>query len=153
MTASAPSGADPADLQADVAQLTGLLEAEHAAVYGYGTLGGRLDARSRPAALSAYDAHRARRDSLPARLRERSAPIPAAAPGYDVAVATQVEAMALAVRLEEGMAYRWRDLIAATRDPALRAAGVSGLQETAVRAAEWRRRLGTRPPTVALPGS
>ncbi|MCW2608169.1 MAG: hypothetical protein JWO60_2862, partial [Frankiales bacterium] len=28
-----------------------------------------------------------------------------------------------------------------------------GLQETAVRAATWRRRLGVRPPTVPLPGS
>lgn len=137
----------------DVALLTDLLEAEHAAVYGYGTLGGRLDAQTRPAALTAYDVHRARRDSLAARLAERQAPVPVALPAYDVAVADQTAALGLAVRLEEGLAARWLALVAGAQDPALRAAGVAGLQETAVRAATWRRRLGVRPPTVALPGS
>ena len=57
------------------------------------------------------------------------------------------------MRIEEGLAARWRDLVAGATEPALRALGVSGLQESAVRAAEWRRRAGTRPPTVALPGT
>ncbi len=136
----------------DVALLTDLLQAEHAAVYGYGTLGGRLDARTRPAALTAYDVHRARRDTLAARLRERGGPVPVALAAYDVAVPDRPSALALAVRLEEGLATRWLALVAGATDPALRAAGVSGLQETAVRAATWRRLLGTVPPTVALPG-
>ena len=142
----------PAD-DADVALLRSLLEAEHAAVHGYGTLGGRLDAATRPAALSAHDAHRARRDSLAARVRERGGEPPAALPAYDVAVADQTAALALAVRLEEGLAQRWLALVAGAGDAGLRATGVAALQETAVRAAQWRLRLGVRPPTVALPGS
>ena len=137
----------------DVDLLVSLLEAEHAAVYGYGTLGGRLDAVTRPDALAAYDAHRARRDGLEARLRERGAQAPVAPAAYDVAVATAAAALVLAVRLEEGLATRWLALVAGAQDPALRALGVAGLQETAVRAASWRRRLGLRPPTVALPGA
>jgi hypothetical protein len=136
----------------DVSLLTALLEAEHAAVYGYGTLGGRLDATTRPAALAAFDAHRLRRDSLVARLRERGATAPPTLAAYDVAVATPAQALALAVRLEEGLSARWRDLVGGTTDPALRRLGVSGLEETAVRAAQWRKRQGRTPPTVALPG-
>lgn len=136
----------------DVTLLQDLLAAEHAAVYGYGTLGGRLDATVRPDALTAYDVHRARRDSLAARLRERSAPAPVALPAYDVAVPTQAAALGLAVQLEEGLSVRWLRLVGGALDPALRALGVAGLQETAVRAASWRRRLGVQPATVALPG-
>ncbi len=136
----------------DVDLLRTLLEAEHAAVYGYGTLGGRLDAATRPAALAAFDAHRARRDSLSARLVERDEEPPVALPAYDVAVPDRATALALAVRLEEGLAQRWLALVGST-DAGLRSLGVSGLQETAVRAAQWRARQGGGPPTVALPGS
>lgn len=136
----------------DVRLLQVLLEAEHAAVFGYGTLGGRLDTGTRPMALTAYDAHRARRDSLVARLRERRAEVPAALPAYDAVVPDRAAALALAVRLEEGLSARWLDLVAGAVEPALRALGVSGLQETAVRAASWRRLQGVVPPTVALPG-
>ena len=133
--------------------LTELLEAEHAAVYGYGVLGARLDEAGRDLALLGYDSHRARRDQLVARLRERGADPEPPPPAYDVAVATQPEALALAVRLEEGLAARWRDLVAGTDDRPLRELGIAGLQETAVRAAQWRRRAGTAPVTVALPGT
>ncbi|MCW2776460.1 MAG: uncharacterized protein JWN17_185 [Frankiales bacterium] len=137
----------------DVRLLTDLLRAEHVAVYGYGTLGGRLDAQTRPAALTAFDAHRARRDTLAARLRDRRVVPPVALAAYDVAVASQDDALALAVRLEEGLGQRWLALVGGTRDRDLRTLGVAGLQETAVRAAGWRRRQGRTPPTVALPGS
>ena len=139
--------------RADVVLLRTLLEAAHATVYGYGVLGARLDERTRRAALLAFDSHRARRDQLAARLRERGAPAPVSEPAYDVAVRDDVEALALAVRLEEGMGVRWRDLVAGTDDPALRSLASSGLTETAVRAAQWRLRAGTRPATVALPGA
>lgn len=136
-----------------VALLGALLEATHAAVYGYGVLGARLDQAGRRAALRAVDAHRARRDSLSARLRARGAAPPVALPAYDVEVDGPQQALELAVRLEQGLGVRWRDLVAGTDDPALRQLGVDGLQETAVRAAEWRLLSGTGPVTVALPGT
>jgi hypothetical protein len=134
-------------------RLLALVEAEHAAVYGYGVLGARLDEARRRAALLAYDSHRARRDQLVAALRTSGGAPPAPLAVYDVAVGTAVEALALAVRIEEGLALRWRDLVADTDDKALRQLAVAGLQECAIRAAQWRQRAGIVPATVALPGT
>jgi len=133
--------------------LAALLAAEHAAIYGYGVLGARLDDATRRTALTAYDSHRARRDQLAALLRSTGeSPAPPAA-GYDVATPTREAALALAVRLEEGLSLRWRDLVAGTDDRALRTLAVGGLQETAVRAATWRVLAGGSAITVALPGA
>ena len=137
----------------EVDLLAELLEAAHAAVYGYGVLGARLDEGTRRTALAAYDVHRARRDALAAQLRARGAEALPGLPAYDVAVADPTEALALAVRLEEGMALRWRDLVGGTDDVELRRLALSGLQETAVRAASWRRLTGAGPVSVALPGT
>ena len=129
--------------------LAAVLEAEHAAVYGYGVLGARLDVATRAIALAAFDAHRARRDDLLARLGTGA---PATGAAYDVSVHSPAEALVLAVSLEVGVGMRWLDLVGGTSDPALRLLGVSGLQETAVRAANWRRLRGAGPVTVAFPG-
>lgn len=137
----------------DLPLLTALLEASHAMVYAYGVLGARLDDARRRTAGQAVDATRSRRDSLAARLRERGATPPPARPAYDVEVGNAAAALVLAVRLEEGMAVRWRDLVAGTDDPALRRLALAGLQETAVRAATWRELAGVAPVTVALPGT
>lgn len=133
--------------------LTVLLEAEHAVVYGYGVLGARLDDATRRTALAAFDAHRARRDALTAALVRRGERAPSAEPAYDVAVADAAAARALAVRLEDGMAVRWHDLVVGTDDVDLRRLAVSGLQDAAVRAATWRRLSGATPLTTALPGT
>jgi len=41
-----------------------VLVAEHAAIFGYGPIGARLDASTVPLALQAEAAHRGRRDAL-----------------------------------------------------------------------------------------
>ena len=133
--------------------LAALLEAAHATVYGYGVLGARLDEQARALARVAYDSHRARRDSLTARLTEQGGDPEPPAPAYDVRVTSADEALRLAVRLEEGMAVRWRDLVAGTDERRLRELAVAGLQECAVRAAQWRELAGIAPATVALPGT
>lgn len=150
-SARVPASAD--EVRADVRLLEALLSAVHATVYGYGVLGARLDETTRATALRAHDAARARRDALAARLRERGATPAPPLPAYDVEVDTAQEALALAVRLEEGLAVRWRDLVAGTDDPVLRRLGVEGLQEAAVRAAGWRELAGAGQVTVALPGT
>ncbi len=136
-----------------VERLVTLVEAEHAAVYGYGVLGARLDDAGRRAARTAYDSHRARRDQLRAALVAAGGVAPAPLPSYDVAVADRLQALGLAVRLEEGLSLRWRDLVGSTGDRALRSLAIAGLQETAVRAAQWRARAGMSTVTVALPGT
>lgn len=130
--------------------LAGLLAAEHAAVFGYAVLGARLPEPLRAQALRAVDAHRARRDALAARLGPGS---PVAEPGYDVEVDDSPQALALAVALEEGLAARWRDLLGAAADAGDRRLGLSGLTETAVRAAHWRLAAGSPAATVAFPGT
>jgi hypothetical protein len=133
--------------------LTALLEATHAALYGYGVLGARLDDVSRPAAQSAAASLRAWRDRLEALLREREVDPPPPLVAYDVSVGGQPDALALAARLEDGLSVRFRDLVGSTDDNRLRRLAVDGLTETAVRAASWRWLLGERPPSVALPGT
>ena len=133
--------------------LVALVEAEHAAVYGYGVLGGRLDPVSRRAAVTAYDVHRARRDRIVAALEDRGGTPPRPLAAYDVVVPDRLAALALAVHLEEGIALRWRALAGGTRDRELRQVAVSALQESAVRAAQWRRLAKITPVTVPFPGT
>ena len=137
--------------------LATLLEAEHATVYGYGLLGARLDDAGRDRARQALDSHRARRDQLDRLLRERGAEPEPSEPAYDADVPGAEAALALAVRLEEGVAVRWRDLVTGTTpgpaDAPLRSLAVAGLTECAVRAAQWRQAAGVTPSTVALPGT
>jgi hypothetical protein len=99
--------------------LATLLEAEHATVYGYGLLGARLDDDGRERARLAQDSHRARRDQLDRLLRGSGGNPEPSEPAYDVQVGTPEAAMALAVRLEEGLAVRWRDLVIGTPPAAM----------------------------------
>jgi hypothetical protein len=133
--------------------LAELHESEHEVVYGYGVLGARLDDGTRSLARAAHDAHRARRDGLAALLQARGRTPAAGLAAYDVTVVDAAAGLALAVRLEEGMALRWRDLVAGTDDVELRRLGLRGLQETATRAATWREVAGAGPVTVAFPGA
>jgi hypothetical protein len=129
-----------------------LLADEHAAVYAYGLVGAHLPTAERRLARAAFDAHRAARDVLRGRLVALGETPPAPHPAYDVRVADRAQALALAVRLEEGLAVRWRDLVAVSDARPDRRLGVQQLQDCAVRAARWRRVAGLTP-TVALPGA
>lgn len=127
--------------------LRGLLEAEHAAIYAYGVLGARLPAPTRLLAQRAFDAHRAVRDKL---IPLAPGVVPSAA--YDVRTPTVPLAFALAIQIEDDFAGRWHDLVAASTDTSLRRLAVQGLQDAAVRAAQWRRVAGAAPFTAAFPG-
>ena len=117
--------------------LAALLAAEHEAVYGYGVVGGRLDEATRRTALAAFDSHRARRDQLAGLLVASGQTLEAPPGGYDVATATRDQALALAVRLEEGLSVRWRDLIGGTGElPALGLLGLTVADDQALYARE-----------------
>ncbi|MDP9183125.1 MAG: ferritin-like domain-containing protein [Actinomycetota bacterium] len=134
-----------------VTVIADLLRDEHAAVYAYGVLGARLSDADRRLARTAFDAHRAVRDSLRARVLAAGQDPPGPAAAYDVTVAGPAAALALAVRVEEQLAVRWRDLVALSAAADVRQLAVRELQAAAVRAALWRRASGTVP-TVAFPG-
>ncbi|WP_320775276.1 ferritin-like domain-containing protein [Streptomyces sp. CRN 30] len=127
--------------------LQAVLAAEHAAVYGYGVVGGRVGADRRTEARAAYDAHRARRDALGREVRDLGGEPVASAAGYELpfAVPDAAAAARLAAELEERVAGVWSDLVRAA-DGDRRATAAEALREAAVRAVRW------RGGSVAFPG-
>ncbi|MFD9215563.1 DUF4439 domain-containing protein [Streptomyces sp. NPDC087659] len=123
------------------------LAAEHAAVYGYGVVGGRVGEARRDEAMAAYSAHRARRDALERTVRDLGGKAVAAQAAYTLpfAVPDAAAAVRLAALLEDRVAGVCSDLVRATGGPLRQDAAVA-LREAAVRAARWR---GTG---VAFPG-
>lgn len=71
------------------------LAAEHASVYGYGTLGGRLEGSRRRDATAASDAHRARRDALVRTVRDLGGTPVAARAAYALPFAVRDPASAM----------------------------------------------------------
>ena len=137
---SATTGAELTALQAALA-------AEHAAVYGYGVVGGRIGAGRRTDAQAAYDAHRARRDALVRELRGLGAEPVAASAAYALPfpVPDAAAAVRLAAELEDRVAAVYSDLVRAAGDEWRREAA-GALREAAVRAVRWRGE------SVAFPG-
>lgn len=115
------------------------LGAEHAAVYGYGVVGGRIGEDRRAEARTAYDAHRARRDELQRAVRDLGGePEPsAAAYALPFTVPDSAAAVRLATELEERVAGVYSDLVRAATGTR-RGNAAEGLREAAVRAARWR---------------
>ncbi|MBQ0912048.1 DUF4439 domain-containing protein [Streptomyces sp. RM99] len=127
--------------------LQAALAAEHAAVYGYGVVGGRVGQERRTEARAAYDAHRARRDALTRDVRDLGARPVASAAGYALPfeVPDAASAVRLAAELEERVAGVYSDLVRAVGGDR-RTAAAGALREAAVRAARW------RGGSVAFPG-
>ncbi|MFG2683660.1 ferritin-like domain-containing protein [Streptomyces sp. NPDC048392] len=127
--------------------LQAALAAEHAAVYGYGVVGGRIGEERRTEARTAYDAHRARRDSLAREVRDLGGEPVAAAAGYALPfpVPDSAAAVRLAAELEDRVAGVCSDLVRAAGGDG-RAAAAGALREAAVRAVRW------RGGSVAFPG-
>jgi hypothetical protein len=122
----------------ELTALQAALAAEHAAVYGYGVVGGRIRAGRRTEARAAYDAHRARRDALTREVRDLGGTPVAAAPGYALPfpVPDSAAAVRLAAELEDRIAGVYSDLVRATGGERRRAAA-GALREAAVRAVRW----------------
>ena len=136
-----------------IAALQACLAAEHAALFGYGVLGGVL-ARAAPVgsidqerAASGYVEHRTRRDDLTAVLTDAGAQPVAAEPAYELPgrVTTAADCRALAVTIEDRCAQVYADAVATSvgddRETTARA-----LTACALRAVSW----GARP--VPFPG-
>ncbi|MER6285830.1 ferritin-like domain-containing protein [Streptomyces sviceus] len=123
------------------------LAAEHAAVYGYGVVGGRIGEARRVEAKAAYDAHRARRDALVRAVKDLDGRPVAAAPAYALPfpVPDPAAAVRLAADLEDRVAGVWSDVVRATGGER-RSTAAEALREAAVRAVRWRGE------SVAFPG-
>ncbi|MGV9879284.1 ferritin-like domain-containing protein [Streptomyces sp. NPDC003006] len=123
------------------------LAAEHAAVYGYGVVGGRTGEKRRAEARTAYDAHRARRDELQRAVRDLGGEPQSADAAYALPfpVPDAAAAARLAAELEDRVAGVYSDLVRASSG-SRRAGAARALREAAVRAARW------RGGSVAFPG-
>lgn len=123
------------------------LGAEHAAVYGYGVVGGKIGEARQSEAREAYDAHRARRDELTRAVRDLGGKPAVAAAGYALPfpVTDSDSAVRLAAELEERVAGVYSDLVRASEGDR-RGTAAEALREAAVRAVRW------RGGSVAFPG-
>ncbi|MFI8093514.1 DUF4439 domain-containing protein [Streptomyces sp. NPDC086080] len=123
---------------AELRALQAALAAEHAAVYGYGVVGGRVGSERRTEARTAYDAHRARRDALARAVKDAGAAPVAAAAGYALPfpVPDAPAAIRLAARLEDRVAGVYADLVRASTGERRRGAA-EAMREAAVRSVRW----------------
>ncbi|WP_420310594.1 ferritin-like domain-containing protein [Streptomyces sp. YS-B37] len=124
---------------AELTAVQAALAAEHAAVYGYGVVGGRIREGRRKEAKTAYDAHRARRDALVREVRDLGGTPVAASAGYALPfpVPDSAAAVQLAAELEDRVAGVYSDLVRAATG-GLRGTAAEALREAAVRAVRWR---------------
>jgi Domain of unknown function (DUF4439) len=138
----------------ETAALREALAAEHAAVWGYGVVGAALAVEARPPATSAETAHRDVRDRVTALLDERGAdPVPAeGAYSLPFPVLSAVDAAALAVVLEDGVAAAWVRVLDQAAERSVRELAVGWLAAAETRAVSWRGVAGTTPVTTAFPG-
>ncbi|MCZ2859906.1 ferritin-like domain-containing protein [Blastococcus sp. VKM Ac-2987] len=142
------------DTAAEDAALDAALAAEHAAVWGYGVVGAALPPGERAAAAAAEDDHRAVRDQLVLLLGERGAEpaMPEAGYALPFPVLSPVDAAALAVVLEEGVAAAWVRVLDRAAERPARALAMEVLGATEVRAVGWRGAAGQPTVTSAFPG-
>ncbi|WNV74425.1 ferritin-like domain-containing protein [Geodermatophilus sp. DSM 44513] len=144
----------PPDEATETTALREVLAAEHAAVWGYGTVGAALPEDGRGPAVAADTAHRDVRDRVVALLAARGAePVPRAA-GYALPfpVLSAVDAATLAVVLEEGVSAAWVRLLDRSVQATVRGLAVAELGAAEARAVGWRAAAGRTPLTDALPG-
>ncbi|MFE9992081.1 ferritin-like domain-containing protein [Streptomyces sp. NPDC005381] len=148
--------------EAELKALQAALAAEHAAVYGYGVVGGKIGEKRRSDARAAYDAHRARRDTLVRAVKDLGGMPEAASAAYVLPfpVTDSPTAVRFAAELEERVAAVYSDLVRATTGDQRRTAA-GALREAAVRAVRWNgesvafpglaERAGTPTPTASSP--
>ena len=136
------------------AALNDALAAEHAAVWGYGVVGAALAGDARKTAADAESAHRDVRDQVAALLAGRKADVVDAQGAYALPfpVLSDVDAAALAVVLEDGVAKAWVRVLDQAAERSTRELAVGVLSATEVRAVGWRIAAGKTPVTTPFPG-
>ena len=139
---------------AEDAALQDALAAAHAAVWGYGVVGAARPVGDRGPVDAARAAHRDVRDQLVALLDSRGTkPVETrAAYALPFPVLSAVDAAALAVTLEDGVAAAWTWVLDQATERSTRQLGVSVLTATELRAVGWRAAAGRTPVTRAFPG-
>jgi hypothetical protein len=148
------SGTGTLDEGTENAALGEALAAEHAAVWGYGVVGAALGAQAQPVAAASETAHRDVRDQVVTLLAGRNAEVVRAEGGYALPfpVLSEIDAAALAVVLEDGVAAAWVRVLDQAAERSTRELAVGALTAAEVRAVSWRSTAGRTPVTAAFPG-
>jgi len=138
----------------ETAALRAALAAEYTAIWGYGVVGAELGPDRRAPAVAAEAAHRDVRDRVSALLAARSAEPVKERPAYALPfpVLSAVDAAALGVVLEDGVAAAWVRVLGQAAERSTRELAVGLLSAAEVRAVAWRIAAGKKPVTSALPG-
>ena len=125
------------------------LAGEHAAMYGVGVAGGKLNGARFAAATDLFGAHRNSRDHLSALIVAAGQTPVAAEPAYDLpqAVTNAATASALILYIERRIAAVYGDLVEAAEQPAVRTLAIDALLTAATNQLTW----GGAP--TALPGA
>jgi hypothetical protein len=142
------------DEDTENAALGEALAAEHAAVWGYGVVGGALPDDARQQAADAEAAHRDVRDQVSALLAGREADVVDAEGGYALPfpVLSAVDAAALGAVLEDGTSAAWVRVLDQAAERSTRELAVGVLSAAEVRAVAWRVSAGQSPVTRPFPG-
>jgi hypothetical protein len=130
--------------------LQAALEAENAAIYGYGVAGAYLAGSGQAAAIRDWNDHNEARDTLTAMITRLGATPAAAAAFYALPfpVHDSQTARALAAYLEDGVTRAYLGVVAVD-DRRLRTFGALAMQAPARRAAFWRGRTQPFPGLVS----
>jgi hypothetical protein len=139
------------DAHDDVAAMQTCLAAEHAAVYAYGLVGGRLAGLRAPSEVvrrtaESYEWHRAQRDALDQSIRDLGGEPVAAEPAYDVpsTPTTVGQCARLARSVENRCCETYAYSVSIAAEP-IRGRLAAQLGAVAVRAAAWGARLAAFP--------
>ena len=119
--------------------LQAALAGEHAALYGVGVAGGKLDGARFSAATTLYEQHRRRRDLLTDLLLEFGETPVAAEPAYDLprAVTNAAMATALVLLIEQRLAAVYGDLVESAEQAKVRTFAIQTLIATASTQLGW----------------
>ncbi|MCO7222074.1 DUF4439 domain-containing protein [Klenkia sp. PcliD-1-E] len=153
-SSAAPSTGEAGSARAETAALQDVLAAEHAAVWGYGTVGAALAGEDRTPVTTAVEVHRDLRDRLAGLITDRGAdPVPTR-PAYQLPfpVLSATDAARLAVQLEDGTTAAWVWVLDQAADRGVRELAVASASAAETRAVPWRVRAGVTPTTSATPG-
>ena len=152
-TTAATSG-EAGSVRAEQDALQLALAAEHAAVWGYGTVGAALAEGTRAEVLAAQQAHRDLRDRVSGLLEAAGVdPVPTeAAYALPFPVLSAVDAAALAVTLEDGTTAAWVYVLDQAAERSTRELAVAAASAAEVRAVSWRGQAGRVSVTSATPG-
>src|SRR5215204_3063378 len=148
------SGTGALDEGTENAALGEALAAEHAAVWGYGVVGAAVSEDAREVVVASEAVNRDVRDRVTALLSDRNAEVADAKGAYTLPfpVLSEVDAAALAVVLEDGVADAWVRVLDQAAERSTRELAVGVLTAAEVRAVGWRGAAGQAPVTSALPG-